>query len=817
MIAHGLLTFYRSLASHRLYAALNVLGLAIGFAVFLVLALVVRYEFSFDQWLPDIENVYRLDQTWLFAGRPPDEEAGSTFVAYELLRTDFPQIAAATRMLRRDSPTSAGHVFDSETVTYVDPEYLDVLRLPLVAGNRTRALAGASSVVITERIARKYFGATDVVGRTLDIAENGVKRSFNVSAVLRDLPSNTTLSVSLLTLLTPAIETGVEAFHSWGSDAGETLLRFRNSADATMVSAGLRDFVRRRAAGAGEDQEGAHPEREIALSLVRLPDAHFHDAALNTTPPGVDRRVVLSLGAIGVLALVMAAINTINLATARSSLRAREVALRKVMGATHRSLVIQYLGESLALVGLAALIGLALTELAVPVINALGGWSVQIEYREVLPVLLGVVVVVGLGSGLYPALLLAAYRPATVLAAVRSPAGGRLGAQLRQMLVLAQFATAIAFAVCTLVIDAQATLLRKADRGFDRQGMIIVQSLEAKELVGRQDAILDVLRAVPGVVSVTRSDREPDSDFSNNTNIGRPGLVGPAPALSREIVGRDYFATYGIQRIAGRLFDRAHPEDEFDADAAGDRLHSAVLNVKAVLALGFADPAAAIGHTVTEEADHPTQYEIVGVVQDVRFMSPREPVSPQFYVLDSHGFEFAKAAIRYRGVSATSMMLRLQTAWRAAAPENPFLAQTADERLADFYKPDEQRAQLFSLGALLALLIACLGLYGLASFNTTRRIREIGIRKTLGAATRDVLMLLLLQFIRPVLIANVLAWPLAWLVMRDWLSGFDVRVALSPAYFIFVSAAMVGLALATVFSQAWRVARAEPAKALQYE
>ena len=259
MIAHGLLTFYRSLARHRLYTALNVLGLALGFAVFLVLALVVRYEYGFDRWLPDAGNVYRLDQTWLFPGRPADEEAGATFVAYDLLRTDFPQIAAATRMMERDRPVSVGHVVDSEAVTYVDAGCLNVLRLPLVAGERARALAAAGDVVITERIARKYFGVIDVVGQTLDIAEDGIKRSFTVSAVLRDLPADTTLTINLLTLLTPARQVGVEAFHSWGTNSGRTLLLFRNAADASTVKAGLGAFVRRRAAGAGADQEAQTP------------------------------------------------------------------------------------------------------------------------------------------------------------------------------------------------------------------------------------------------------------------------------------------------------------------------------------------------------------------------------------------------------------------------------------------------------------------------------------------------------------------------------------------------------------------------------
>ena len=819
MVSHVLLTFYRSLSRHRLYAALNVLGLALGVAVFLVLTLVVRYESNFDRWLPHASHVYRLDQTLMFPGQPTVENSGVTFVAYDLLRTDFPQIMAGTRLFERDLPVSAGTIIDSESVTYVDPGFFRVFELPLVSGDWSTALSEPSSVVLTQAAARKYFGTARARGRSIDISKDGIKHSFTVSAVMKDLPGATTLTFSILAPLTPAVETGEQGFQSWGSEEGETYLRFRTTTDAKAVAAGLRDFVSRRAAGTGPDTLGPRPADSMALGLVALPDAHFHDVNIETTPPGVDRRVVLSLGAIGVLALITAAINYINLATARSDLRAREVALRKVMGATRRMLLAQFLAEALALVALAALIGLALTELAMPVVDALGGWAVRIDYLRVVPLLGGLVLVIGIGAGLYPAMLLSGYQPAAVLAAVRTPAGGRLGSRLRGLLVLAQFAGAIGFAICTLVIDQQAAFMRTADRGFDRQGLIVVQSLSAQELIPRQDAIISALRRVLGVISATRSDQQPNTDSRINEFVSRPGLVGPSPILAIQAIGRDYFSTYGIRLIAGRLFDDAHPADDRAGDLTGKHVASAVLNARAVKTLGFPDPRAAIGKTMTVglRSEYKPRLQIIGVVRNVRFMSPREPVDPEIYRYDTHGFQYAEATIRYRGVPRAAMMDRLQAAWRSVAPDNPFVAKTAEERLADFFRPDEQRARLFSAGAVLAVAIACLGLYGLASFNTTRRVREIGIRKTLGASTRDVLLLLVFQFIRPVLIANVIAWPIAWAAMRGWLSGFDQRIALSPLYFVAVGVAALVLSILTVLGQAWLVARAEPARALRYE
>jgi putative ABC transport system permease protein len=595
MLSHALLTFYRSVSRHRLYAALNVFGLAAGIAVFLVLTLVVRYERSFDRWIPDAGNIYRLDTTYTLPGQAPFDQSASTFVASALLRVDYPQIRAITRQMRKDAPVSVGQTIDSEPVVHVDANFLDVIELPLLAGDRAHALSSPASVVITERVAKKFFGATPALGKSLDVSYDGTKHGFTITAVLKDLPSTSTLQIRLLVPFTSAFEASEPAFHRWGASSGETYLRFRNPAAARVVAADLRGFIHRH-----DGEEGPHPENYTTLSLVTLTGAHFHDVSTMAPVPGVDRRVVFSLGMVGLLALITAVINYVNLATARSGLRAREVALRKVMGATRRMLLLQFLGEAVALVALAALIGLALTELAIPVVNALGGYGAQIDYLYLVPLLAMLVLAVGLGAGCYPAMLLAAYRPAAVLASGRAPAGGRKGTRLRNLLVLAQFASAIAFGVCTLVIDSQAAFLRDADRGFAREGLIVVDSLAAKELMQRQNVILDAMRRVPGVVSATQSDSEPNSNYIQGTGVRRPGLAGPEPNLNFETVGSDYFRTYGIHLVAGRIFDTAHRMDDRAGVAFGgdpvttNRSFNAIINRQAVSALGFADPRAAL-------------------------------------------------------------------------------------------------------------------------------------------------------------------------------------------------------------------------------
>ncbi len=821
MLGHYLRTLYRALARHRLYAALNVLGLALGIAVFLVLWLDVRFETSFDRWIPEAANTYRLDATNIQTGQQTREDATTSSLIAPLLKADYPQLQAYARIVEDDEPVTVGRTSDSEAVNYVDPDFFKVLDLPLAEGDKARALTAPGDVVISEKIARKYFGTTHAVGRQLVARWNGNPITRRVSAVLRDLPPNTHLQLDILTPLTPAYEASNTAFSRWGSVEGYTYLRFRNAADAQAVRAELPSFVDRRAKGDSDDKLGPEPAKHLVLSLVALPDAHFKDAHVSGGfNAGADVRVVAALGLVGVLTLAIAVLNYVNLSTARSALRAREVAIRKVLGATRGVLIAQFLAEAVVVAAAAALIGLAITELTLPLVNATGGTALKLDYWSLnggAPFLLLLALLIGIVAGAYPAFLLSNFRPAQVLAASRMPGGGRLDRVVRGGLVLLQFAAAICFIICTLVLNAQAKYLHDADRGFKRDGLILVDSLVARDLRDRQGTILETLRAVPGVVELTVSDREPASPNTSRTNVVPPGWTGPKPHLTIENVGRNYFKTYGVKVIAGRAFDAAHPLDDtagLSDQAVRDRGLNIILNQTGAKTLGFASPIDAIGKPVRVEGANAT---IIGVVADTRFMSPHEQVAPLFYAHNSREIDNAIPAIRYSGTDAREMTGRLRTAWRRVVPDEPFVAKTAEARLSDYYVPDEQRARLFTMGAVLAVGIGCVGLYGLASFTAARRVKEIGIRKTLGASTGDILKLLIGQFLRPVMLANLVAWPLAWLAMRNWLSGFDQRIGLGPQYFLAATVVTLLIALGTVGGQALGVARAEPAKALRHE
>jgi len=816
MWAHYFLTLYRSMARHRLYAALNVLGLAVGIAVFLILWLNVCFETSFDRWIPDSSNLYRLTGAYTFPGQAPDVSAITPTAVLPLLQANYPQIMSGARLVYgTGQPVTSGAALENEQVNYVDASFFKVLPLPLLAGDRRTALANPENIVITKALAAKYFGRIDGLGQPLTIYHDGKPHLYRVSAVLEDVPRNSHLSLGILVPLTPALEKALGFSDGLGASS-YTYLRFRDQAGRRAVAADLPRLLAR--------QPHASGPPKMALSLTPVTAVHFTDANLRwTMKPGGDAALVYSLGVVGALTLLISALNYVNLATARSALRAREIAIRKVMGASRTGLVAQLLAESIAFALLAALIGLALVELALPMVNALSGSSLVVSYwgrQSILPGILGLVLLVGVGAGLYPALLLSRYEAASVLAATRLPGGGKMEARIRAVLTGGQFAAAIAFIICTLIVASQAQFLRSADRGFRRQGLILVDSFQADQVLLRQGAMLGTFRKLPGVVAVTQSISEPGLPNEKLLpNVRVAGVDSSETTLEGDIIGDDYLRAYGVNLIAGRMFDPHHALDDIsglDRPAFQDLPsgYNIMINERAAKTLGFPTPAEAVGKSLLV---HGALAPIIGVIGNIHFGSPKKPAAAIIYQYSSGRIYSATGAVRFVGVSPALTTVRLQAAWRRLAPEVPFEAKTAEAGLSDFYLPDEQRARLFTLGTTLAVLLSCVGLYGLASFNSARRVREIGIRKTLGASTGDILRLLIGQFLWPVLAANLIAWPLAFFAMRSWLSGFDQRISLSPFYFLAATLLTLVIALATVTGHALAVARAEPAKALRHE
>ncbi|MBO9546995.1 ABC transporter permease [Caulobacter sp.] len=819
MLKSYVLTLYRSLLRHKLFSALNILGLAVGLAVFLTLTIATRFELSYDRWIPNAERTFRVTGVMDMAGRPREAIAPIPGPVLPNLRAEFgPQIQAGVRLLNRAFAVRRGEQADYEEIIFADASFFDVFDLPLAAGDRAQALAGPGKLVLSQTAARKYFGEANAMGERLTLTLDGQPRDYVVAAVLKDLPENTHLKIDFLALLDRSVlPESAEYLDQWNATNYLTYVRLPRAAAATPIDAALADVMRRR--GGGDVHEW------LGLKLEPLTDLHFNAEQMGQFKPGVDRRFVITLQVIGVLTLGLAIINYVNLSTARAVLRAREVGLRKAFGATRSALMAQFLIEAVIVSLVSALIALALVELSLPLVNSALGGKLQLHYLGadgVLRLLIPVAVLVGLAAGIYPALVLSRYEPAAVLASAKAPGGGRAAALVREVLVVAQFSVSIALLIATAVVFAQAQFVRRAELGFQRQGLIVVPGVDGPDILPRRDTVLAAFRRTDGVTSATISGRYPGrGGVARSTKFTRTGSTAD-PSLSMEFVAPDYFKTLGMGVAAGRPLDKTNALDDLGRVGAADKGRTAngvnvVINQAAAKALEFSTAQAAVGQWLRVGDD---ELRIVGVMKDARYGSPREKVPPLVYFLNSApgasltGLE--TLIVRYDGDPGL-VMERLARAWRQTLPNAPFKGQTVEAALDPFYQPDERRARLITLGAVVACLIGCLGLYGLAAFNSERRTKEIGIRKVLGASTADIFRLLAGQFLRPVLIANLVAWPLAYGLMREWLNGFDQRISLGLAYFALATLLALLVALLTVCGQAFKVARADPAAALRYE
>ncbi len=795
----ALLSLYRSLVRHKLYAALNIGGLAVGIAVFLVLGLYVRFETGYEKWLPGHDKLYLVEEYWNMPGSPADGYSTGTMGGLiDQLREDFPD-TVGTRIQVMDVSVVRGNAATKETLGYADPNFLDIIRLPIVAGDAARALQAPDNVLISETIAKRYFPKGNPIGQAMTLTIIGKTARYRIAGIFRDLPPDTELPYSML-VKTPTPHPD-PMWNHWGSGRVWTILRFDTQQDVARLQAKMRAFVDRRA------KEQGPSAKLLSLRINPLSAIHLQSS------PG-RRMTVVTLGIVGLLTLLIAIVNYVNLATARGGLRAREVAMRKVLGANRTALIRQFLGEAILIAAFAALGGLILAELGLPLINAAGGLKLSLDYAMVLPGLVVLALVVGGLAGLYPALMLSRFPAAAVLASSRSPGGGRAGARVREILVVFQFALAIAFMIGTVVLIAQTRHVRKTDVGFRRDGLVTVSSTSDGAVTEPQlTAFLARAASLPGVRSVTTSDSSPGSSSFNSDNYAVPGKPEPGASLQAIITSPNFYPTFGIKLIAGRLPDDAHRADDArNADDAARKVPNVVINRKGAEVLGFDSPEAAIGKTVGRSNPR----TIIGVVENARFFSPRDPVNPTMYYYHSRFSTIPRTTLRVEG-DPRETIAALRSIWRQTAPQVPFEAQTANQNMEEYYKADDRATRLFGIGAGLAVLIGCVGLWGLASFNTQRRVKEIGIRKTLGASATDIVKLLVGQFLRPVLIANLVAWPLAFIAMRTWLAGFDDRISLSPLYFAAATALALTIAVLTVLGQSLKASRAAPAWALRHD
>jgi putative ABC transport system permease protein len=822
----------RSLAKNRAYALINILGLAVGMAACLTIFLYVGYERGYDRWLPESERIYQVQATWREPSQPVSKSQHSPFPVRDTLPGGFPQVEAMTVLRPGQTVAMRGGQPIFLDAATVDPSFFDIFQLEFVDGSRERALPDIRSVVLTESEALKQLGTAKAAGMTMTIGAGEGRMDYAVSGVIRDLPKNSSLRLAVIFRFEPSHFDKAPAEHKgWGAMDQMHFVKLREGADADAINAALPAWEKRTIAPQMIDGRPASQAEIMDLKLVPIGDVHLGEAQLGALTQGGDPRALATFVIVALLTLGMGVINFVNLSTARASLRAREVALRKVLGATRGQLVAQFLGEALLMAAAATLVALAAVELATPWIGAWVdadlGFSYFGEGGLAVPAL-GLMLATGLLGGLYPALYLSRFRPAAVLRANASSGETPGSGQLRAGLVVLQFAISIGLIVCTSVIYAQTRHIQTVDPGYRRDGLIQIDAAWRFAGGDNYEASKREMLAVPGVVAAGRTNL---ALAAENKSIMAVRAPGSAENLSIGFYGidPDFFRTMEMRLLAGRFLGEAEANDrmviatetltheEAHAQVAARGLNI-VVNRNAARMLGYRQPAEAVGKTVRVSSPEGPQMipaTIAGVVEDTRIRTARDAIEPLLYAYDPR--RTSQVVVRYQAARPGEVMAGLNRVWRRFEPEIPFQGRFAEDLIREIYAADRARGQLFAAFSALAVIIACLGLYSLASFATQRRTKEIGIRKVVGARIRHIVQLLVWQFSKPVILANLVAWPAAWWAMRDWLNDFDTRIALTPGPFVMAGVLALAIALGTIAGHALKVARSNPIHALRYE
>lgn len=825
MFRHYLITTLRHFARHKLYSFINIAGLSVGIACAIFILLFVHDELSFDKWIPGSSNLYRVEVTFNIQGAAPIRAAQTLIPLPRVMKEQIPEITAMTRLVPEPETVRVGTQRFAQPIAFVDPNFFDVIKLPLVAGDAATALARPESAVLSESAARKFFGDVDPIGKTLTISGSGILcdpqdqacltavHPVTVTAVMKDLPHNTHLDADVILPNTSQADELPAAWREqqWtGTNGSYGYVTLAPGADPETVLAKLPPVLDR-----SIDAGSMRGSELVEVSLTPFSDVHLTSDNYGAMKPPGSWTIVSGLVLIALLIVLLACFNFMNLATARATLRAREISLRKTVGAHRLQLIVQFLGEALLMAVASLALALGIVEILLPAYNAFLNRPISFLTLTEWPMLAGLLggtILIGLLSGLYPAFILSSFRPAVGL---RTSKAGQSGSGwLRTALVIAQFAVSIALGIAATVVFSQIRFAHRVDLGFDRSGVVIMRGV-SKLGPSARESLSRALKAHPGITAVGLSDAVP-FDLFNASNIPVRVQGNPQDVAAHIInIDPEFQSLYGMRLLAGRLLSTEHGEDIFSSgpfsggqEASG---RNVLINEAAARRFGYTAQAA-VGKTIVANG---SQVTIAGVTADLKLDGLKESVIPSIYAYYPGRYTFLSIRVQASGLSESLSFI--DDTWRSFAPDSAIQRAFLSDTFEKLFRADEEQAALFGLFVFIAVFIACLGLFGLAAFTAERRTKEIGVRKVFGAHTVQILRLLLWQFSVPVLIANVIAWPLAFYYLHNWLETYAYRIFLSPLYFLAAGASALAIAWLTVLVHAMRIARSSPVNSLRYE
>ena len=794
----------RNVQRHRSYAFINIAGLAVGMASCLLILFYVQDERSYDGFHTHADRIYRLATDL----QPPEDGPlnRANTVGWPVGRTlaaTYPEVERIVHLRPSKLPVKheGRHVYES--ALYADTNFFEVFSFPLVKGNPKTALRDPFTLVITQEMERKYFGQENALGQTLTLHDS---LRFTITGVAQDVPANSHLTFDLLasfeTLCVPAPNVCKRHFSSgWFHVNMYNYVLLREGVSGSAFAEKIEDFVMQQAGSTFSDIGYTQ-----TLRLEPLKDIYLRSDRGNALGPTSDILYIYILSSVALFILLIAGINFMNLATARSTDRAKEVGIRKVVGSSRASLVGQFLSESFLTCLLAMLFALGILSLVLPFFNDLAEKSITMSMLfslRFMPWLLGLVLGIGLLGGLYPAFMLSAIKPVETLKG--SYTTSRRGRRLRQGLVVFQFALSCALIVSTLVVLNQVRYMQQQDLGFDKEQVLVLDARTAPRALRTRhyETIKRALSEHPSVEQVSASFVAPGRSGWQGQIAFPEGRAEDEGLLVEYVpVDHDFVATFRLQMIAGRDFSTA-----FETD----REQAMLINEAAVRAMGWATPEQALGKRLQTSGKDGF---VVGVVKDYHHHGLQEEIGPMVLAITPLYQYFS---LRITAADIPSTLAHLEQVWNTFFSGYPFDYFFLDEDYDRQYQAEEQLTNIFSTFSFLAILIACLGLFGLAAFTARQRTKEIGIRKTLGASVPGIVALLSKDFLLLVGIAFVVATPVAYLAMERWLVGFAYRIDLSAWIFLLAGVLMLAIALLTVSYQSIKAALGDPVKALRYE
>jgi putative ABC transport system permease protein len=798
----------RSIRKQSGYVLLNLTGLIIGITSFLFISLYVIHELSYDRFHRNYQNIYRIKIVGRMAGSDLDQAVTASPMARAMLN-DYPEVLRATRV-RDLGDWLIGYgdkKFNEGGGLFVDSTFFDVFGFRLIKGDPKTALVRPFSMVMTEKYARKYFGDADPIGQKVTVESDTVL--YTITGVVENVPDNSHLQFDILASISTFPQMANNQF--WIAHNFYTYIVVADGTSKDTLQAKLQDMVIKYVGPQLQEAIGISIDdfrnagNDFSYVLEPLKDIHLKGATqYNLEPPG-SLSTVYIFAVIAILILALAIINYVNLATAKSAGRAREVGVKKVSGAGRTGLIFQFIGESLIIAAVAVVISVLLVYALTPTFNHLTGKTITFSLlnSNVLLFLAGLIFVVGLSAGFYPAFVLASFDPVEVLKGTLSP--GSMSKRLRSILVIFQYAVSIIIIIGSIVVYRQLNFMTSKDLGFDKNNLIVVRRSDA--FWRQREAFRDQIMNIEGVENAGFSRQVPGMNYSNNAFFRDDDPEKNTYLLQQAWVSFDYPQTLGVKLAGGRFFSR-----DYGTDSA-----SVLINEAAVRSLGLKEPV--VGQYILQPAG-PQQfqrYQIIGVMKDFNITSMHKTIDPVCFSVLFPGGGDQFASIRLTGKNVNATIKAIEEKWKEFTPNQPFQYEFFADSWNNLYNAEMKTGRVFILFSLLAIFIATLGLIGLVTFMTNKRTREIGIRKTYGASASVVLNMLLKEIMVLILISSLIAWPVAYIGAKYWMEGFADKAFISPLIYFLATVLVLIIGFLAVSYQTIRAASYSPANALRIE